>query len=148
MRDFVRTIQKAPLGFAVLAIILLGAAVAVASDSITVNYATNQNITAFSTCKSVTNNSSTGLSMYVPTVTEAEWSSFYTNPPSGVTAATCPAASGTWQFVGAGCVQTFSGASSVCPAVGSPCSPIGATCQVMSRPASCPYFFLRVYECR
>src|SRR3990167_2656286 len=63
--------------------------IAEASDSSTVNYATNQSITAFSTCKKVTNGSATGLSVYVPTQSSAEWTSFYMNPPAGVTAASC-----------------------------------------------------------
>jgi len=60
-----------------------------ASDNSTVNFGANSNITAFTTCKKVTNNSATGLSVYVPTQSSAEWSSFYTNPPAGVAAGTC-----------------------------------------------------------
>src|SRR3989344_3773352 len=63
--------------------------IAEASDNSTVNYNTNSNITAFSTCKKVTNNSGTGLSVYVPTQSSAEWASFYTNPPAGVSVSSC-----------------------------------------------------------
>ena len=78
------------LRIAVFAIILFAFATLLeASDSSTVNYATNQSITAFSTCKKVANNSGTGLSVYVPTQSSAEWSSFYTNPPVGVSITSC-----------------------------------------------------------
>ena len=65
-----------------LAACLLGFAVILeASDNSTVNFGANQSITAFSTCKKVTNGSGTGLNVYVPTQSDAEWQSFYTNPP-------------------------------------------------------------------
>jgi alpha-tubulin suppressor-like RCC1 family protein len=54
-----------------------------------VTYGASSNITAFSTCKKVTNNSSKALSLYVPTTSSGEWSSFYTNPPAGVTIGSC-----------------------------------------------------------
>lgn len=73
---------------------LLVAGIAVASDSFTVAYGSNQNITAFSICKKVTNSSPTGLSVYVPNTTAAEWSSFYGSPPSGVSAGQCIATCG------------------------------------------------------
>jgi len=63
--------------------------IAEASDSSTVNYNTNQSITAFSTCKKVTNGSGTGLNVYVPTQSAAEWASFYSNPPAGITISSC-----------------------------------------------------------
>lgn len=60
-----------------------------ASDSSTVNFGASQNITSNSICKKVTNNSPTGKSIYVPTQSAAEWASFYTNPPAGVTVGLC-----------------------------------------------------------
>lgn len=60
-----------------------------ASDNYTVNSGANQNITAHSECRKVTNNSATNASVYVPTQTATEWESFYTNPPAGVTIASC-----------------------------------------------------------
>ena len=60
-----------------------------ASDNFTVNYGTNQTITAHTECRTVTNDSAAGASVYVPTQTSAEWQSFYTNPPAGVTASSC-----------------------------------------------------------
>ncbi len=60
-----------------------------ASDGFTVSHAQSQVITAFSTCRNVTNNSPTGSAVYVPTQTSAEWASFYDNLPSGVTAGSC-----------------------------------------------------------
>lgn len=80
-------------GTLVAMLILFSAAIAIeASDNSTVSYGANQNITAFSTCKKVTNNSSTNLSVYVPTQTSAEWASFYSNPPAGVSADACSCA--------------------------------------------------------
>ncbi len=72
-----------------LAIVFSFSAFLEASDSSTVTHGANQSITAHSTCRRVTNNSTTGLSVYVPTVSSAEWASFYTNPPSGVVANAC-----------------------------------------------------------
>jgi hypothetical protein len=74
-------------GFLV-ALLVLATAIE-ASDNSTVNFGANSNITAHSTCKKVTNNSGTGLSVYVPTQTSAEWTSFYSNLPAGITAASC-----------------------------------------------------------
>lgn len=80
----------------VLSFLLVLAVGIEASDNSTVNFGANSNITAHSTCKKVTNNSGTGLSVYVPTQTSGEWSSFYMNPPAGVTARNCgPAATTT-----------------------------------------------------
>ena len=60
-----------------------------ASDNHTVNHGANQTITAHSVCQRVTNNSTTNLSVYVPTQTSAEWQSFRDNPPSGVNMSSC-----------------------------------------------------------
>lgn len=73
----------------VLLALFTGAVLLEASDSSTVAHGTNQSITAHLTCKKVTNNSATGLSVYVPTVMSAEWTSFQTNPPSGITVIPC-----------------------------------------------------------
>ena len=88
--------------FLVLVILFTVAAVLEASDSSTVNFTTNQSITAFSTCKKVTNGSGTGLNVYVPTQSDAEWQSFYTNPPSGVTIGSCGPAATTTIFLTSG----------------------------------------------
>jgi hypothetical protein len=71
-----------------IALLVLATAIE-ASDNSTVNFGANSNITAHTVCKKVTNGSATGLSVYVPTQTSAEWLSFYTNPPAGVTAGSC-----------------------------------------------------------
>ncbi len=86
-----RTFLGPMLAFLVLTLAALAfsAIVLEASDSSTVNHGGSLAITAHSTCRNVTNNSTTGASLYVPTVTAAEWASFYTNPPSGVTAGSC-----------------------------------------------------------
>lgn len=60
-----------------------------ASDNSTVTFGANQTITAHSTCKKVINGSATGLSVYVPTETTEEWTSFYTNPPAGIDITGC-----------------------------------------------------------
>lgn len=60
-----------------------------ASDNYTVNHGANLAITAHTACRNVVNSSATGTSVYVPTETDAEWQSFYTNPPAGVTAGAC-----------------------------------------------------------
>lgn len=80
----------------------LAAVALTGATSYQVNYGANQNITEWSTCKKVTNNSVTGKAIFVPTKTNTEWSSFYANPSSGVTAATCQCsvASGTNWTVG------------------------------------------------
>lgn len=72
-----------------LSAIVIFATILEASDNFTVNYNTNQSITAFSTCKNVTNNSGTLKNVYIPTQSSAEWTSFYSNPPSGVTIGSC-----------------------------------------------------------
>jgi hypothetical protein len=73
----------------ILTILISSAALLEASDNSTVNFGANQSITAHSTCKKVTNNSTTGLSVYVPTESSEEWNSFHTNPPSGVVIGAC-----------------------------------------------------------
>src|SRR3989344_4596462 len=84
------TLSRRTLAIFVVAACLLGFAVILeASDNSTVNFGANQSITAFSTCKKVTNGSATGLNVYVPTQSDAEWASFYTNPPSGITIGSC-----------------------------------------------------------
>ena len=98
-----------------------------ASDSSTVNIGANQSITAFSTCKKVTNNSSTGLSVYVPTTLASEWSSFYTSPPSGVTAGSCGCALPWGGTISDGQSVTAYQASSV---------PLGSTCVSETRACS------------
>lgn len=77
-------------------VVLSVAVIIEASDSSTVNHGGSQSITAHSTCRNVTNNSATGLSVYVPTVSSAEWTSFYTNPPGGVGVGTCETCVASW----------------------------------------------------
>src|SRR3989344_5684114 len=84
------TLSRRTLAIFVVAACLLGFAVILeASDNSTVNFGANQSITAFSTCKKVTNGSATGLNVYVPTQSDAEWQSFYMNPPSGIIIESC-----------------------------------------------------------
>lgn len=93
-------------GLTIVAMLSLFAIAIDASDNYTVNYGTNQSITAHTECRKVTNASATGASVYVPTQTDAEWQSFYTNPPAGVTTSGCVtpgsqtfSTAGTYSFV-------------------------------------------------
>lgn len=65
------------------------AQIALAADSTDVPYTENRTINEHSVCKVVTNNSSTGLGLFVPTKTAAEWLAFRTYPPTGVTLTDC-----------------------------------------------------------
>lgn len=106
MRFVVSTAARAPatrpscaLNVAVLAACLLVAIClvrgpALAADSHTIATGATTDITEWSTCKRVTNGHASSLSIFVPTKTSAEWTSFFTYPPAGVTIATCPPACG------------------------------------------------------
>lgn len=74
---------------AVIALFIISIGYANASDNYTVNHGAHSNITAFSECRKVTNNSATNAHVYVPTQTDPEWESFYTRPPAGVTIGAC-----------------------------------------------------------
>ena len=58
-----------------------------ATDGYSIAAGANQDITEFSTCKHVVNGKS--KSIFVPTKLTAEWTSFYTHPPSSVTVTDC-----------------------------------------------------------
>lgn len=78
----------------ILFIFLLFAGVVIATintieEGYQVNFSETKAITAHSVCKQVTNNHASGLSIFVPTKTAVEWSSFYGHPPAGVTIADC-----------------------------------------------------------
>lgn len=61
-----------------------------ASDSFTLARGiARQSVTAHGACRKVTNDSPTGKTVYIPTVTAGEWSSFYTNPPAGISLEAC-----------------------------------------------------------
>ena len=49
-------------------------------------------ITAHTTCKSITNNHTSGKALQIPIKTSTEWSSFYSHPPTGVTVGACAGA--------------------------------------------------------
>lgn len=86
MRNFFSRIKF----LSIIPVLLLGGLAVWASDPYTVNYSvSNQQITAFSTCKSVTNNSATHLSEFVTTNLSGEWTSFYNSPPAGVSVGAC-----------------------------------------------------------
>lgn len=64
-----------------------------ASDGFTASYGVSAQITGpDSVCKKITNSSAVSLSEYIPTASVAEWQSFVSNPPSGVTLAICTCA--------------------------------------------------------
>lgn len=81
--------ERLQASLTIVAILSLFAIAIDASDNYTVSYGSNQNITAHTECRKVTNNSGTSASVYVPTQTDPEWESFYTNPPTGVTIGSC-----------------------------------------------------------
>jgi hypothetical protein len=62
---------------------------ALAATSYQVNYGASLPIDEFGTCKVVTNNHASGLAIFVPTATSAEWASFYNGLPGGVNAGQC-----------------------------------------------------------
>lgn len=100
------------------------ASFACASDGSTVNAGANANITAHGVCRKVTNNSPTGLSVYIPTLSANEWSSFYTNPPAGVSIAACaPTCSG----VSVAGYCWYAGSASVAQSCTTVCSTHGGT---------------------
>lgn len=80
-------------------LLVFGSAVIYAATSYRVNNTVVSDINEHSNCRKVTNNS--GGDLFVPTNTAGEWSSFYNNPPTGVT-------------IGSNCdvIVTFSGAAS------------------------------------
>lgn len=94
------------LSFIIIAF-LLGTATVVsplmAADGYTVANGSYANITEHSVCKKVTNNHASGLSVFVPTKTSTEWSSFYNGPPPGVAIGTCCKAAGQACSSGAEC---------------------------------------------
>ena len=137
------------LGISVSAALLV-AGVAIASDSFTVAYGANQSITSFSVCKKVTNGSPTGLSVYVPNTTAAEWASFYGSPPAGVSVSAC-VTTGTWTITGSSCRPGPIAGMGACPSAGWPtCSSLGLQCQVVTPPGSpcASQYLIRVYTCQ
>lgn len=60
-----------------------------AATSYQITNGTNQDIDEHGTCKTVTNLHASGNALFVPTNTATEWSTFYNNPPSGVSAVDC-----------------------------------------------------------
>lgn len=64
-----------------------------------VNYGATTTINEQGTCKRVTNNSGTGLAIFVPTNSSGEWEAFRTYPPSGVTLSSCETwYNGSWAY--------------------------------------------------
>ena len=73
--------------FIFFTIVLLSSSYSWSADSYRVNASSSQNITAFSVCKSITNNSTKDI--FVPAKTSGEWNAFLANLPSNVTATNC-----------------------------------------------------------
>lgn len=66
------------------------AAFVVASDGSTVSNGSSVTVTGpDGVCKTIKNNSATGLSEYVPSASVAEWQSFVAHPPAGVALSGC-----------------------------------------------------------
>lgn len=75
---------------ALSSVLIAGVAVAAISENTGVPYGGTVSLTGpDGVCKKVTNTSPTGLQLYVPGNTTAEWQSFIANKPSGVTFASC-----------------------------------------------------------
>lgn len=117
-----------------------------AADSYTVNNGSYSTITEHSTCKRVTNNHASGQKIFVPTKTNAEWQSFYNNPPPGVTAAACSACNLPWGgTTGHGTSMTAYQASSV--ACGNSCVSESRSCSDGTLSGSYQYSSCSVGSC-
>ncbi len=75
---------------ALVAIAIMLSGPAMAASQYTVAYGGTSDITEWSVCKRVVNSHASGASIMVPTNSSAEWVSFYTYPPAGVSVSTCP----------------------------------------------------------
>ncbi|WP_423415862.1 hypothetical protein RLW55_05950 [Hyphomicrobium sp. B1] len=72
-----------------LLVCALAAVLLTAATGYQVNHGTNQDITEWSVCKNVANNSPTGKAIFVPTKTSTEWAAFYNASTPGITIANC-----------------------------------------------------------
>ncbi|MGZ3774496.1 MAG: hypothetical protein ACXVCY_11825 [Pseudobdellovibrionaceae bacterium] len=68
---------------------LIWSSVTYAADFYNVPTNGQSTVDEWGTCK-IVNNNSCGLNIFIPTRSNAEWTSFYTSPPSCVTIASCP----------------------------------------------------------
>lgn len=85
------------------------------TDTDCVAYGASKVVDKHTVCRSVTNNHASTKAIMVPVKTSSEWSSFYTNPPAGVTANACASCTGTpWGTVAHGYSNTAYQFSSVC----------------------------------
>ncbi len=85
-----RVVRPAALGTIALIVLLVGAALAIASDGATVPSSGTITVTGpDGVCKTIKNASATGLSEYVPTASVSEWQNFVAHPPAGVTLGGC-----------------------------------------------------------
>src|SRR5690606_22963184 len=75
--------------FLVAALLLTFGSRAQAADSYSVASGATATIDEHGVCKKVTNQHASGLSIFVPTKTSPEWSSFRSNLPLGVSLADC-----------------------------------------------------------
>lgn len=75
-------------------VVFAGAANAQTNSCTQVASGTNQNITAFSTCRNVANAAAVSVCA-VTNADSTQWSNFYTNPPAGVTISSCATACST-----------------------------------------------------
>jgi hypothetical protein len=63
-------------------------------------------ITAFTECRSITNNHASGRAMMIPVKSSPEWSSFYSHPPAGVTVSSCAVDPCNGKTIGTACSGT------------------------------------------
>lgn len=78
------------IAFITMMVVVAWCGLAQASDGTTMANGTSQSLNFFSACKAVTNNS--GQSLYIPTTSSGEWSSFYGTTHTGVSIAACSCA--------------------------------------------------------
>ena len=69
--------------------LFVGSALVYAATSYSVSMTQTSLIDEWQICRNVTNNSPVGLSLFVPTATQAEWTSIHTHTPTGVSLAAC-----------------------------------------------------------
>lgn len=77
-------------GLTILSALLFCLATSVnAANSYKINSGSSADIDEFGVCAKITNNHASGKAIFVPTKTSAEWSTFRSNKPSGVTSNIC-----------------------------------------------------------
>lgn len=101
---FVRYLKRFVISGIFVCLLFVGTVIAIDTQQTgyQVDYGQTKQIDTPEGCKKVTNNHASGLSIFVPTKTAPEWSSFSSHLPPGVTIADCVACgSGGYYYKGA-----------------------------------------------